>query len=86
MKKSNVCVTPAKNSCECFTVVTDTCEYFTSVNDSHEFFTCVIRAHYMCDKFIKKRVFVMQAVYLPNTTLCCEKKNVEETFGWDPIM
>ena len=57
---------------------------FTSVKDSHEFFTSVIRSHDMCDKF-KKRVFLMRSYSRPqislSTTMCCEKKNVEETSG-----
>ena len=58
------------------------CIYTYSVKDTHDFFTSVIRTHDMCDKFIK-RVLVMRSYPRPlislSTTLCCEKKNVEET-------
>ena len=46
---------------EFFTDVTNTCESFTSMKDWHVIFTSVIRTHDMCDKFIKKRVFIMRS-------------------------
>ena len=74
MKKSNVFVTPVKNSCEFFSDVTNTCKSCTSAKDSYEFFKSIIRNHDMCDKFIKKSIcnaFIFKAVYLPkhNTVL-----------------
>ena len=78
VKNSNVFVTPVKNSCEFFTYVTRTYDSFTSVKDLHEVFTSVIRSHDMCDKFIKMRSFSRPLISL-STTMCCEKKNVEET-------
>ena len=79
VKNSNALVTPVKNSCECFIDVTNTYDSFTSVKDSHELFTSVIRSHGMCDKFIICS-FSRPHIFL-STTVCCEKKNVEETSG-----
>ena len=64
--------------------VTNTCESFISVKDSHESFTFVIRTLDMCDKFIKKSIcnaFISRPPNSLSTTLCCEKKYVEETSG-----
>ena len=79
MKVKRIC-----HKCEKFECICHTCEELASVKDSHEFFTSVIRTHDMCDKFIEK-VFVMRSysrsLISLSTTLCCEKKNVEETSG-----
>ena len=86
VNNSHVFDTPVKNSCEFFTDVTNTYESFTSVKDSHECFTSVIRTYAICDKFRKKTInFVVSSYSRPlvslSTTLCCEKKNDEETSG-----
>ena len=75
-------------TCEEFVRLYHRCEKYVltlaSVKDSHESFTFLIRTLDMCDIFIKKSIcnaFISRPPISLSTTLCCEKKYVEEISG-----